>query len=104
MSYGPITILRAGEISLTSNGIMLRNWTVNLGGRPGEISDYQTEMLVAVRDHMVACFDARLMMAEDGFFSDDMANSALIKQIMSAPETVPAPPRKVPWWRRMFGA
>jgi hypothetical protein len=104
MSYDPIIILRAGEISLTPNGIMLRNWTVNLGGRPGEVSDYRAEMLVAVRDHMVACFDARLMLADDRFFSEDLSGSALIKQIMSAPETVPMPPRKVPWWRRMFGA
>lgn len=101
MSYPPITIVAAGEISLTDvdRGILLRKWSVNMGGRPGAVSDYHVEILIAVRDHMVSCFDEQIMMADDMRFSPDLAGNALMAQMLHAPKTVPTPPKRHPWWR-----
>lgn len=103
MIYDPITVVKCGELSFTPVGIMMRNWAFDMGGRPGDPGDYPVELLIAVRDRVTANINSRLLMMEDEQFGDARSQDAFISQIMSTSATF-AVPKKLPWWRRLFGA
>ncbi len=106
MIYDPIKVIVSGELKFDDErGIVMRNWAFDMGGRPGTPGDYQCELLIAVRDRVIANFDARLMMFDDEVFDNARIHQALITTIASMPSACPQPPAlKKPWWRRLFGA
>jgi len=103
MIYDPITVVRSGELAFNEQGVVIRNWAFDMGGRPGEPGDYPCELLIAVRDRVVANVNARLLMMSDEQFGDARNQDAFIDQLMLAPDTF-AMPKKLPWWRRLFGS
>lgn len=59
MIYPPIKVVRSGELAFNEQGIVLRKWHFDMGGRPGEFGQYHGEVLIAVRDRVVANINSR---------------------------------------------
>lgn len=95
----PIKVLRGGSLEFVDGRILIKNWSLNMGGRTGDLKIHNFEILIAVRDYMNAEFDVALMMQDDDQYGKARMVQARVSQILEVPQASPVPKKRHPWWR-----